>query len=187
MPPLAQSATERLKAPPRRACKLPRFQTGEFRDVEECSEDRLDRNRPHGLAHGGTPAQGRPRRDASGIGLARRPSHSLPRAARSSTSSLTLRHATSCFRSCPRARIWNRCYFGKDGVLSGNGKIPRRLRRLLDHLGRGIRRHPQAAESARRRLHVAAPVSGNAKVIKAGTTVVGRFRSGGGVQDRSFR
>ena len=47
-------------------------------------------------------------------------------------------------------------------------KLPKMRGRLLVDLGRGLRRHPQAAEGERRRVHVAAPVSGNAKVIKAG-------------------
>ena len=40
--------------------------------------------------------------------------------------------------------------------------------RLLDDLGRGIRRDPQAAEGDAASSFLAAPVSGNAKVIKAG-------------------
>jgi 3-hydroxyisobutyrate dehydrogenase len=36
-------------------------------------------------------------------------------------------------------------YLGKDGVLSRQQDAGR-VRRLLDHLGRGIRRHPQAPE-----------------------------------------
>src|SRR5262249_24861315 len=43
--------------------KRVRISTGDFRDVEECAKDRLARNRPHGLSHGGTSAQGRPRCD----------------------------------------------------------------------------------------------------------------------------
>ena len=46
-------------------------------------------------------------------------------------------------------------YFGKDGVLSSN-KTPRRVRRLLDHRGRGIGRDPEAAEGAQRRLRLRA-------------------------------
>ena len=37
-------------------------------------------------------------------------------------------------------------YFGKDGVVHGrNGKLPSRVRRLLDHRAGGVRRDPRAA------------------------------------------
>src|SRR6185295_11949581 len=53
-------AVERLKAG--HACLSgAKFSTGEFRYVEECAEDRLDRDRRRGAAHGGTPAQSWPR------------------------------------------------------------------------------------------------------------------------------
>ena len=78
--------------------------TGEFRDVEECTEDRLDRRRPHGDTHGGTPAQGRPRRD-----------HLEPHARESraacgqgrqdrSTSRSSWLTATWCSPSCPTGK-----------------------------------------------------------------------------------
>ena len=57
--------------------------------------------------------------------------------------------------------------FGKDGVLHRQ-QDAEDVRRLLDDFGRGIRRDPQAPERERRRASLAAPVSGNAKVIKAG-------------------
>ena len=60
-------------------------------------------------------------------------------------------------------------YFGKHGVVHGrNGKLPSRVRRLLDHRAGRIRRHPQAKLKELGSDFLACPVSGNAKVIKAG-------------------
>ena len=43
-------------------------------------------------------------------------------------------------------------YFGKNSVTGHGGKAAEDLRRLLDHLGRGIRRDPRPAQPARQRV-----------------------------------
>ena len=59
-------------------------------------------------------------------------------------------------------------YFGKNGVHRPRRQAAEDLRRLLDHRGRGIP-PPSASSSSELGVEfVAAPVSGNAKVIKAG-------------------
>ncbi len=72
-------------------------------------------------------------------------------------------------------------YFGKDGVLSGN-KTPARVRRLLDHRGRGVGRDPQAPQGARRRLRLRAGHR-QRQGDQGRQAVVGLLRPGGGIQE----
>ena len=144
-------AAERLK--PRHArLHGARISTGEFRDVEECAKDRLDRHRPHGSSHGGTPAQGRPRRDdlephpRQGRAAGRQGRQDRRQARPTSPA------ATWCSRSCPTGKDLEQVFSARTASLPVQRQSAGRVRRLLDHFGRGVRRHPQAAEGARRRL-----------------------------------
>ena len=87
----------------------------------------------------------------SGTAPAPRPSRSPSSAARSSTSSPISPACDMVFSIVAEGKDVEQVYFGKDGVLLRQ-QDARRVRRLLDHRGRGVRRDPQAPEGARRRL-----------------------------------
>ncbi len=133
------------------------------------TEDRLDRHGSHGLPHGRAAAQEGPRRlDLEPHEVQGRAAAPSP-AARSSTSSPISRAATWCSPSSRPARTSSEVYFGDHGVTARPQQQPAEgVRRLLDHRGRGVRRHPQAAARRSASDFLACPVSGNAKVIKAG-------------------
>ena len=129
---------------------------------------RLDRHGPHGLPHGRAPAQGRPRRvdlepharQGRAAGEARRQGRRQARRSR--------RAATSCSRSSRPARTWRRSISASTAWCTAatascrpcsSTARPSRveesaaIRARLQELGVGLPRRP---------------VSGNAKVIKAG-------------------
>ena len=73
-------------------------------------------------------------RSRSGTAPAPRPSRWPRRAARSSTSSRELADVDVLFSIVSTGKDLQEVYFGKDGVLAGNGQGAAHHRRLLDHL-----------------------------------------------------
>ena len=76
---------------------------------------------------------------------------------------------------------------GPAGVLSRNGDAPIDPDRLVDGLGRGIGRRPRRCSRRAARRVLAAPVSGNPNVVKAGRLTVVVVRAARGVRHRAPR
>ena len=140
------------------------------------AEDRLDRHGPHGLSHGGAPAQGRLRRLDLEPHPRPRPSRSPPRAARSSTSSPISPASTCCSRSSSTGKDVEEVYFGKNGVHRPQRQAAEDLRRLLDHRGRGIRRRSASKLKQLGADFVAAPVSRQRQGDQGRQALRGRLR-----------
>ena len=62
---------------------------------------------------------------------------------------LELKEVDVLFSIVSTGKDLKQVYFGKNSVSGHGGKVSEDLRRLLDHRGRGICRHPRPAQAAR--------------------------------------
>ena len=130
----------------------------------------MDRHRPHGLRDGATARQGGLRH------LGMEPHAGEGRAARRhtarkwSTAAPISPRATSCSRWCRPARTSKKCCSGRNGVMS-EGKKPKIV---VDSTSISLEESAEIREKLAQHgvKFLAAPVSGNAKVIKAGKLTV---------------
>ena len=146
-------------------------------------KDRLDRHGPHGLSHGRAPAQGRLRRlDLEPHARQGRAAGGQGRQGRRSTCR-TSKGSTCCSRSCRPARTSTRSCSARTASPAQGGTVPKIV---VDCSTIAV----EESASIRDRLKqlgsdfVAAPISGNAKVIKAGRLSAVHLRRRGRVQDR---
>ena len=116
----------------------------------EHAKGRLDRHGPHGLSDGRAAAQGRLRRlDLESHPLQGRAARQDRRQGRRQAQR-SRRHGRGVLDR--RRRQGRRAGLSRQGRRSLRQQDAGRVRRLLDHLGRGVRRNPQAPDGARRRL-----------------------------------
>src|SRR2546430_4345480 len=132
----------------------------------EQAKDRLDRRRPHGIAHGRAPAQGRLRsRHLEPHPLQGRAARETRRQGR--RQSRRAQDVDVLFSIVSTGKDLDQVYFGKNSVTGHGGKLPKIF---VDCSTISV----EESAAIRDRLkqlgsdYVTAPVSGNAKVIKAG-------------------
>ena len=156
-------------------------------NATERAAHRLDRRRPHGAAHGRAAGQGRPRRHR--LEPHRRQGRAAGAAAapRSSRALADLAGVDVVFSIVSTGKDLEEVYFGPGGVAAGGGKLPAVVRRLLHH--RASRSRPRSASGSRAlgAQYIAAPVSGNAKVIVARQALGRGVGARGGLPHRSSR
>jgi hypothetical protein len=128
-------------------------QSRRTRDGRQHAEDRLDRHGAHGVPHGGAPAEEGPRRlDLESHPVEGRAAGEVGRQGRGQAlRARGLRRGVlhRVDRQGPRAGLLRGSWRGARPQRQGAGRI----RRLLDHRARGVRRHPVAAEGPRLGFH----------------------------------